>query len=192
MVGQGEAEQRGASADRVAEIERRWLLSGPPPAGLGSPDPQPIEQGYLASSPTGEEVRLRRRGEGAGAKLTLSAKAGAGLIRDEVEVELSAAQFQALWPATEGRRLIKSRRLLDAGRGLRIELDEYAGSLSGLWIAEVEFPDEESARRFDVPAWFGREVTFDERFRNRRLAVEGAPPDPAAARPGRQEAIAAD
>jgi CYTH domain-containing protein len=51
----------------------------------------------------------------------------------------------------------------------------YSGALTGLMVAEVEFPSEEAARAFVPPAWFGREVTNDSRYKNRRLATEGLP-----------------
>jgi CYTH domain-containing protein len=56
-----------------------------------------------------------------------------------------------------------------------IELDIYSGVFSGLIIAEVEFESEEESRNFEVPDWFGREVTLDTRYKNKTLAVSGLP-----------------
>ena len=42
-------------------------------------------------------------------------------------------------------------------------------------MAELEFPDEDAARGFEPPAWLGREVTEDDAYKNRALAVEGRP-----------------
>ncbi len=98
--------------------------------------------------------------------------------RRELEVEISPAQFEALWPATEGRRIEKTRRtmaLAGPPGGLAIEVDEYAGALAGLCVAEVEFGDEAAAAAFSVPPWFGRDVTDDEAYKNRRLALDGLP-----------------
>ena len=53
----------------------------------------------------------------------------------------------------------------------------YSGALTGLSVAEVEFATEDAADAFEPPAWFGREVTDDPRFKNQRLASEGAPAD---------------
>ena len=39
--------------------------------------------------------------------------------------------------------------------------------------AEIEFPDEASARAFVAPDWLGRDVTEDSRYGNRVLAVDG-------------------
>ena len=60
---------------------------------------------------------------------------------------------------------------------MNIEVDIYSGALTGLSVAEVEFATEDAADAFEPPAWFGREVTDDPRFKNQRLASEGAPAD---------------
>jgi adenylate cyclase len=39
-------------------------------------------------------------------------------------------------------------------------------------VAEVEFPDRVSCRKFKPPSWFGREVTGEKRYSNVRLANE--------------------
>jgi CYTH domain-containing protein len=155
------------------EVERKWLVEEPPAEALAGAGDQ-IDQGYLAIAGDGTEVRLRRRGQ----RCFLTAKSGGGLVRSEREVEISREQFDVLWPATEGRRLEKLRRVLDGGDRARIELDVYAGALSGLVTAEVEFVDADAAAGFDPPDWFGREVTDDAAYRNQRLAVEGRPGEP--------------
>jgi adenylate cyclase len=149
------------------EVERKFRLQQPP--DLSSSESDPIEQGYLAVGADGE-VRLRRKGE----KTLLTAKRGAGLSRGEAEVEISAEQFEALWPLTEGRRLRKRRHVLPHD-GLEIEVDVYQGELEGLIVAEIEFDSEEQARGFEPPDWLGDDVTGDERFLNENLAVDGAP-----------------
>ena len=59
-----------------------------------------------------------------------------------------------------------------------IELDLFEGSLEGLIIAEVEFPTVKASRSFAPPAWFGREVTRDARYKNRNLALDGLRGEP--------------
>ena len=54
---------------------------------------------------------------------------------------------------------------------LLIELDIYRGRHAGLVVAEVEFPDGASSRRFKALWWFGREVTGEKRYSNVRLAL---------------------
>jgi CYTH domain-containing protein len=53
-----------------------------------------------------------------------------------------------------------------------IEIDIYRGRHAGLVVAEVEFPNSASCRRFKAPWWFGREVTGTKRYSNVRLALE--------------------
>jgi adenylate cyclase len=152
------------------EIERKFLVAEPP-EGLDRWPSTPIEQGYLAIAGDGTEVRVRRR---AGAA-TLTVKSGASRTRVEEELEIEPARFERLWPLTEGRRIEKTRYEIDGGSGLTIELDVYAGALEGLVVAEVEFDSEEAADAFAAPEWLGREVTDDARYKNQRLACDGAP-----------------
>ena len=55
-------------------------------------------------------------------------------------------------------------------------LPQIATDLAGLVVAEVEFDDEQAAREFMPPAWFGREVTGEPGWANRSLGVDGLPP----------------
>jgi adenylate cyclase len=152
------------------EVERKFLVWEVPP-DLDRYPASAIHQGYLAIGRDGSEVRLRRRAE----HTYLTGKRGHGLERNEAEVETTEAQFVALWPLTEGRRIEKTRYEISAGQGLVIELDVYGGGLAGLVVAEVEFRDRAAADAFDAPLWFGPDVTEDERYKNQRLATAGLP-----------------
>jgi len=152
------------------EVERKWLAPEAPDDALAAPSRR-IEQGYLTVGEGGAETRVRRRGE----RCTLTVKSGIGLVRHEAEIELSEAQFTALWPATEGARVEKVRHTLRTEEGHLIELDVYDGALSGLIVAEVEFDDPWGAESFVAPYWFGREVTADPDYKNQRLALRGRP-----------------
>ena len=153
------------------EVERKYRLSARPD-GLDARESNRLEQGYLALDPAGAEVRVRRKG----AKHTLTVKTGSGLARGEEEVALDAADFDRLWPLTEGRRVVKTRYLVPLPDGLTAEVDVYEGDLDGLLVAEVEFPDEAAAHAFAAPAWMGEEVTGDPRYANQSLAVSGLAP----------------
>jgi CYTH domain-containing protein len=149
------------------EVERKFLLSELP-SGLG--EGARIEQGYLAIDPAGAEVRVRRKG----AATLMTVKTGVGMVRGEEEFPLDGELFARLWEMTEGRRVVKTRYLVPVGE-LNAEVDVFEGALEGLLTAEVEFPDEASARAFEPPAWLGRDVTDDARYANRALAVNGRP-----------------
>ena len=157
--------------DVGVEIERKFLVAELPPA-LEQSQATLIEQGYLAIASDGTEVRVRRRN----GETLLTVKGGAGRTRTEEEILIDSGRFARLWPLTEGRRLEKTRYLMPA-EDLNIELDVYSGDLTGLIVAEVEFSSETAADAFEPPTWFGREVTDDARYKNQRLASEGAPTD---------------
>lgn len=153
------------------EIERKFLVPNLPADRDRSPSAV-IDQGYLALTPEGVEVRIRRKG-GDG---FLTVKHGPGLSRIEVELPLPGEQFDQLWPLTAGRRLRKTRYDLPGPGGLTFELDVYSGALTGLRTVDVEFPDETAARAFQPPPWFGREIGGDSAYRNERLSRCGLPP----------------
>lgn len=117
-------------------------------------------------------MRIRR----AGATTTLTVKSSPGLVRVEEEIEIDGRRFETLWPLTEGRRIAKTRHIVDLGGGLAAEVDEYHGPLEGLWTAEVEFDSEQAARDFAAPDWLGDDVTGDERYANKSLSRAGSPP----------------
>lgn len=150
------------------EIERKFLLDGLPPT-MRLARREPIRQGYLALDGD-TEVRVRLTP----ARAVLTIKSGRGAVRTEEEVVLDKRQGDALWELTGGRRLQKTRRRVRIGDAVA-DVDEYAGALEGLVVAEVEFPDEDASRRFRPPSWFVREVTDDGRYANRMLATEGLP-----------------
>lgn len=153
-----------------AEIERKFVLAAEP-EWLGSAPAEEIEQGYLATS-ADAEVRLRL----IGGRPKLTVKAGSGLVRAEQEIDLSREQFDALWPLTAGRRVSKVRhRGTIAGR--IVEVDVYREAHAGLIVAEVEFATLTEGERFEPPPWLGTEVTGDERWANRSLALAGRVPE---------------
>jgi adenylate cyclase len=154
------------------EIERKFLIPTPPPHLEHFPCSR-IEQAYVAIDGAGTEVRIRRRGD----QTTLTIKGGRGRARAEEELEIDAERFARLWELSGGRSLEKTRYELPASGGLTIELDVYAGDLDGLVTAEVEFASAEAADGFEALPWFGREVTDDDAYKNRRLAVDGRPDD---------------
>lgn len=152
------------------EIERKFLVEQLP-AGLDAYPRDEIEQGYVAlEGPT--EVRIRRYGD----RTFLTIKSGGDRVRLEEELEIDARRFGALWPLTEGRRIQKTRYRIPTPGGPTIELDIYHGQLAGLVTAEIEFDSPDAAARFSPPAWLGRDVTDEPRYKNKQLATDGAPP----------------
>jgi adenylate cyclase len=146
------------------EIERKFLVRKLPD-GLTNYHSSDISQGYLVSMDDGLQVRLRKSGE----RHLLTCKRGMGNVREEREVELTAEQFAALWPATEGKRLVKTRYEIPFGDRV-VEIDVYHGRHEGLIVAEVEFGAEKAAKDFQPPDWLGDDVTGDPRYSNQLLA----------------------
>jgi adenylate cyclase len=146
------------------EIERKFLVRKLP-GDLTNYPRNEIAQGYLVSMDDGLQVRLRKSDE----RYLLTYKRGTGNVREEREVELTAKQFDALWPATEGKRLVKTRYEVPLGERT-VEIDLYHDRHEGLIVAEVEFDEEEAAKNFHPPNWLGDDVTGDPRYSNQLLA----------------------
>jgi adenylate cyclase len=152
------------------EIERKFVLDRPPPA-LDEHPRSELEQGYIAIGEDGTEVRIRRSDD----RHFLTIKSGGSGSRVEEEIEIDERRFRALWPLTESRRIEKTRSRVPAPDGVTVEVDVYRGRHAGLLTAEVEFDSIEAAEAFQPPEWMGREVTSDERYKNKRLATDGLP-----------------
>lgn len=164
------------------EIERKFLVDDPAGVPRADGPGMLLRQGYLAED---GDVQVRVRD--AGGATTMTAKVGRGVSRHEVEVTIGRADFDALWVATAGRRVHKTRHRIPLGAAadtdaaapvadrLVAELDEYGDDLAGLWLVEVEFPTLDAAEAFTPPAWFGREVTGDAAWSNAALARHGRP-----------------
>ena len=152
------------------EIERKFLVKELP-IDLESYPSNEIQQGYIQITDDGTEERVRKKGE----RFYHTVKSGEGLVREESEREISPEEFHKLWSKTEGKRIIKTRYDIEYG-GLLIELDIFSGSMQGLVVAEVEFSSEEESSKFAPPKWFGDEITRDERYKNKFLALHGLPP----------------
>ena len=146
------------------EIERKFLVRTLPEDLTKFPSSE-ILQGYLVSTDEGLQVRLRSKDD----KYSLTYKRGLGNVREEREVALTREQFATLWPATEGKRLTKTRYEIPFGERV-VEIDVYSGKHDGLVVAEVEFGDEASAINFQPPDWLGEDVTGDPRYSNQLLA----------------------
>ncbi len=146
------------------EIERKVLVIRLPDKIATFPCAE-IAQGYLATESGGVQVRLRKKGNVRSLTYKRTVKNG----REEREIRLSTEQFDALWPATAGRRLSKVRYEMP-WKEHTIEIDVYRGRHDGLIVAEVEFADEKSCAAFKPPDWMDEDVTGKSRYSNVPLA----------------------
>ena len=123
-----------------------------------------LRQGYLAVD-DGTTVRVRTNG--AEAWLTIKGPVQ-GLERAEFEFAVPVAEAEALMTLCRGRLVEKTRHQVRTGEHVW-EIDEFAGSNSGLVVAEVEL--RHADENIPAVAWLGREVSGDRRFDNASLSV---------------------
>ena len=149
------------------EIERKYLIDEKNlPADLESCRSVLIEQGYLCRKPV---VRIRRQDD----DYILTYKSGGLMAREEYNLPLTQEAFEKLLPKAEGVIIHKTRYKIPIEQSdLVIELDLFHAP-SNLIMADVEFPDEESANAFIMPDWFLADVTNDPAYHNSNMATAG-------------------
>ena len=141
------------------EIERKFLIKELP--DLSKYKFTEIEQGYLSTQPV---VRIRKKGD----KYILTYKGSGLMAREEIEANISEEGYKHLAEKIDGNLITKKRYFIPLDP-YTIELDIFEGHMSGLIMAEVEFPNEEEANSFTPPAWFGEDVTNDRRYHNSNM-----------------------
>lgn len=146
------------------EIERKFLVSKEAlPDNLEQYKKNELEQAYIITEPV---LRIRKKNN----DYILTYK-GQGLMkREEIEVSIPKDAYEKLLSKTEGNIITKTRYVIPEENRLTIELDIFHGDFEGLYIAEVEFPDEESAQAYLPPLWFGKDVTQENTYHNSTLS----------------------
>ena len=91
-------------------------------------------------------------------------------MHEEHNLPLTEEAYCHLREKADGRIITKERYCIPYGDHLAIELDVFAGDLSPLLLAEVEFSSEEEANSFTPPDWFGEDVTFSSKYHNSTLS----------------------
>lgn len=151
------------------EIERKFLVKKLP-ENLENYEKIRIEQGYLSTTST-PTLRIRRYAQEyiLTYKFKLGTEKQVASVAREVELPLEEETYYHLKTKIDGQMIEKDRYLIPLGNGFVAELDIFDGFLKGLNNVEVEFKSEEEARKFEVPVWFGEDVTFDVRYKNSQL-----------------------
>lgn len=144
------------------EIERKYLIPKLP-ENLEQYDYHKIEQGYLSTEPV---VRIRRQDD----DYYLTYKSKGLMVREEYNLPLTKESYEHLRPKADGILISKTRYKIPLVHGLMIELDIFDAPYEHLWLAEVEFPDVETANRFTPPDWFGEDVTNSSKYHNSTLS----------------------
>jgi len=130
-----------------------------------------LTQAYIAiDGDTNVRVRIK---DSESARLTV--KTGkTGMTRSEFEYPVPLSDAREMIEAGRDRLIEKTRYIVSHG-GFVWEVDVFAGSLSGLIVAEVEMESETDNPA--LPGWLGREVTGDPAWTNAVLASNGRPVD---------------
>lgn len=135
-----------------------------------------IEQGYLCTDPV---VRVRRQDD----SYYLTYKGKGLMAREEANLMLTKEGYEHLIKKADGNVITKKRYLIPIETprfadgftpseqlSLTIELDVFSAPFAPLIIAEVEFPDVETANAYQMEDWFLEDVTADRRYHNSNLS----------------------
>lgn len=145
------------------EIERKFLIRRLPDSLEQYPHSL-IEQAYLCTSPV---VRVRRDND----RYYMTYKGSGMMVREEYNLPLDRVSYLHLKEKADGAVITKTRYRIPLSEALTAELDLFSGELSGLVMAEVEFPDKKAALAFQPPEWFGEDVTLDPRYHNSNMSM---------------------
>lgn len=146
------------------EIERKFLVRSSEYRDLAIRKKE-MMQGYLSLDPDAT-VRVRIVDEEA--FITVKSR-NKGAVRNEWEYSIPVDEgTEMLKTCCKSRLIEKTRYIVEAGDGLKWEIDEFHGSLDGLVIAEIELPEEDYP--VILPEFVGKEVTGDPRYYNSSLA----------------------
>lgn len=154
------------------EIERKFLLPEFPvalieEAKLKVISEHRIEQTYLAMDEN-QELRVRRIVDLASGEVsyTHTFKLGNGLSREEIEYAISEGIYEQIVKAFGFIPLTKNRVTAEWQGGI-VEIDTY--DQIELSVLEVEFETEEAANSFMAPEWFGKDISTERQYSNKKV-----------------------
>jgi CYTH domain-containing protein len=156
------------------EIERKYIVDAKAVANLIAQKQfegkREISQYYVVAT---KELAIRLRKDEGDDHAVLAVKSGGNALAvDEYEFVTPLSEYDVKKAEMVGIEIRKTRYEIPFD-GLVWELDVFHGDLDGLIVAEVELNDADAA--VTRPAWVETEVTFDARFKNAVLALNGAP-----------------
>lgn len=145
------------------EIERKFTVRKLP-ENLDSYPCHLIEQAYLNTDPV---IRVRRQDD----EFYMTYKGKGLLMREEYNLPLNEASYYHLREKADGSIISKKRYIIPIkDSSLCVELDIFDKPFAPLIIAEVEFPDKETAEAFAPLDWFDQDVTNDPAYHNSNLS----------------------
>ena len=145
------------------EIERKFTVRKLP-ENLDSYPCHLIEQAYLNTDPV---IRVRRQDD----EFYMTYKGKGLLMREEYNLPLNEVSYYHLREKADGNIISKKRYIIPIkDSSLCVELDIFDKPFAPLIIAEVEFPDKETAEAFAPLDWFDQDVTNDPAYHNSNLS----------------------
>ncbi len=148
------------------EIERKFLVVDDSYRKLAS-EVHTIRQAYLSVNP---DATVRLRIFDKSAFITVKSR-NDGVVRREWEYEIPQSDALEMFESCGVSSVIEKRRyVIDAGNGLKWEVDEFGGRNAGLTIAEIELPSEDCP--FPLAPFIGEEVTGDPAYYNSSIAAK--------------------
>ncbi len=168
------------------EIERKFTVKVLPD-GLATYPVKIIEQGYLSVIPA---IRVRREDDHY--YMTYKSRKDFGIEggtsdsneigKLEYNLPLDKESYEHLIKKADGNVIRKRRFIIpinddafddpELGKDLFIELDVFGKPFEGRLLAEVEFPDEETAAKYKPAEWFDEDVTSDVNYSNAHMSME--------------------
>ncbi|MCR5657365.1 MAG: adenylate cyclase [Butyrivibrio sp.] len=144
---------------------------------------------YYMTYKAGKEFCRENASEGAGTSAAADAEGGIG--KTEYNMPLDKKSYEHLAEKADGNVIRKKRYIIPLNEdafsgdfvdnhhglkeklsGMKIELDVFEAPFDGRILAEVEFPDEESAAGYRPAEWFLEDVTGDVRYSNAHMSLE--------------------
>ena len=150
------------------EIERKFLIKDNA-FNLDSYNYVEIQQAYISTSPV---IRVRKKCTSQNKEeYILTVKSKGMLSRQEFELSLEPADYEKLLTKAEGNIITKRRYIIPLEDGLTLELDYFKDLFQGLVMGEIEFNNEEDAKKYNLPDFVIKEVTFDKRYHNSNMSL---------------------
>ena len=162
----------------VLEIERKFILHNLSVLKVLNSDgiainEDEIMQFYTKITPI-SEIRFRKIND----KFFTTQKFGKGLVREELENEISKDTFEKALKNSIAIPVKKSRFSFKINN-LPCNIDVFSDALEGLITFEIEFLTVKDAKEFFMPDFIKTciksEITDDERYKNKNLALFGLP-----------------
>ena len=80
----------------------------------------------------------------------------------EIESYIQKEDFNELIKNRISNIIRKTRMVIPIENNLKVEMDIYKDYLQDLITAEIEFPNEDIAKKFQKPEWLGEEMKYKE------------------------------